>query len=111
MPLALVPQPDEVRTAGKARVERRCLGLGAQAVRVPLVDQRAPREVVRGLGVVLALEREQPAADDASLVGADAGRLRRHGLRLLGLAAHQRQEDRREEDRSHIGRVRLEAWI
>ena len=34
-----------------------------------LVDDRARGEVVRGLLVVLALEREQPATDHAAVVG------------------------------------------
>ena len=47
-PLALVPQPDEVRAAGKARVERRGLGRRAQAVRcVPGRSARPVRSSTR----------------------------------------------------------------
>jgi hypothetical protein len=75
----LVLQPNQLRAAGQAGVEVPRLLRRSQPERMSLVDDRAGREVVRRLLVVLALQREQPTADDPALVGVERIGL---GLRL-----------------------------
>jgi len=101
----LVLQPDQLRAAGQARVEVPRILRRSQAERVSLVDDRARREVVRRLLVVLALQREQPTADHAALVGVE-----RIGLGLwlrLGrrrVAADRRDQHQRESSDAFPGR-------